>query len=588
MTRSSSFELASPNRPSLAVIDPVAHSFLMEPRLWHKKYEPGIPTSLDYPDRTIPAMLSNSAKRFPDNPAVIFSNTRLTYAQLDDQVNRLATALQGMGVGEGTRVAIYMPNLPQTVISFFAVLRLGGVAVMTNPLYTSREIQHQWTDAGVTVAIMLDFLYEGRVKPIREHLGVEHFVIASIPEYLRFPLNLIAPLKLKRANPPMIAKVSDGPGIYRFKQTIRRTTPNISRDVPAMDDLALLQYTGGTTGVSKGAMLTHRCVSANVVQISRWNTTLKEGEEIMVACLPFFHIYGLTVVMLHAANSGLSMVLIPNPRDIGSIVKGIVKNKATMCPAVPAMYQGINKYPNIESFDMSSVGVCNSGSAPLPVEVLQEFERLTGAKITEGYGLTESSPVIHSNPAFGERKIGSIGIPLPDTDVKIVDLEDGVTEVAPGEPGELIAKGPQIFAGYWNRADETAATLRDGWLYTGDIAQMDEDGFFFIVGRKKDMILASGYNIYPDEIDRVLMGHPDILESATIGVPDEKRGETVKSFVVLHQGHSLSEEDIVAYCKENLAAYKVPRQIEFRDALPKSTVLKILRRELRDEELAKA
>ncbi len=557
----------------------------MEPKLWHKKYEAGVPTSLDYPDRSLPAMLSHSAARFPSNTAIIFNNKRLTYAELNDQVNRLATALQGMGVGKGTAVAIYMPNLPQTVISFFAVLRLGAVAVMTNPLYTSREIQHQWTDAGVTVAIMLDFLYEGRVKAIRKELGVEHYIIGSIPEYLGFPLNLIAPLKLKRANPPMIAKVESGPGIHRFKATVRNTTPTVTTDAPALDDLALLQYTGGTTGVSKGAMLTHRSVAANVVQISLWNPSIKEGEEVVVACLPFFHIYGLTVVMLMAVNAGVAMVLIPNPRDVGSIVKGIVKNKATMCPAVPAMYQGINKFPNVESFDLSTLGVCMSGSAPLPVEVLEEFERRTGAKITEGYGLTESSPVIHSNPCYGERKIGSIGIPLPDTDVKIVDLEDGVTEKEVGEPGELIASGPQMFAGYWNRADETAATLKNGWLYTGDIAKMDEDGFFFIVGRKKDMILASGYNVYPDEIDRVLMGHPDILESATIGIPDEKRGETVKSFVVLHAGHSLSEDDVVAYCKENLAVYKIPKQIEFRDSLPKSTVLKILRRELRDEEM---
>jgi len=314
---------------------------------------------------------------------------------------------------------------------------------------------------------------------------------------------------------------------------------------------------------------------------------LKEGNEVVMACLPFFHIYGLTVVLLHAIDHGLTMVLIPNPRDIGNIVKSIVKYRATMCPAVPAMYNGINRYPNIDSLNLSSLGICNSGSAPLPVEVLQEFERRTGATITEGYGLTEASPVTHSNPCGGDRKAGSIGIPLPDTDVRIISLDDGVSDVPPGEPGELIISGPQVFPGYWNRPDETASMLIDGWLHTGDIARMDEDGYHYIVGRKKDMILASGYNIYPDEIDRILMGHPDILESATIGIPDEKRGETVKSFVVLHQGKNLSVDEIVCYCKENLAAYKVPKHIEFRDSLPKSTVLKILRRELRDEELSK-
>lgn len=560
----------------------------MDPRPWHRKYEAGVPPSLEYPVRTIPAMLTDTVGRYGDRVALTFQNGRLSYAQLDDEVNRLAGAFARMGVEKGTRVAIYLPNLPQTVIAFFAVMRLGGVAVMTNPLYTSREIEHQWNDSETTVAVLLDFLYEDRVKPIRDRLRVKHYVIASIPEYLRFPLNLLAPLKLKRTTPPMIAKVAPGSGIHGFREPIKNTDPYTGGDVPAMDDLAMLQYTGGTTGVSKGAMLTHRCVTANVIQISRWNRELRAGEEVMVACLPFFHIYGLTVVMLVAINAGLKMVLIPNPRDIGSIVKGIVKHGATMCPAVPAMYNGINRFPNIESYDLSTLGICNSGSAPLPVEVLNEFERRTGAKITEGYGLTEASPVTHSNPCRGDRKVGSIGIPLPDTDVRIVDLDDGVTEKAVGDEGELLVRGPQVFPGYWNRPEETEAMLADGWLHTGDIARMDDEGYHYIVGRKKEMILASGYNVYPDEIDRVLMGHPDIFESATIGIPDEKRGETVKSFVVLHPGRSLSVEEIGAYCKENLAAYKVPKQIEFRDSLPKSAALKILRRELMAEEMAKA
>jgi long-chain acyl-CoA synthetase len=559
----------------------------MDARSWHEFYETTVPPSLDYIDTPVQQLLERSAKRFPDRTALIFRNNRITYAELHNSTERFATALSRLGVTRGGRVAIYLPNLPQTVIAYFATLRLGAIAVMTNPLYTSREIEHQWNDAGVTVVVALDALYRGRIEPIRKRLHVQHYIVASIPEYLRFPLNLLAPFKLKKMQPPMIAEVTPGANVHPFRDLLRRTSPSPPNVVVRMDEVAMLQYTGGTTGVSKGAILTHRNITANVQQMRTWNTALREGEDVMIACLPLFHIYGLTVVMLLGIDAAACLVLIPNPRDIDAIVRGIVKYRATMCPAVPAMFAGINEFPEIEKLDLSSIKVCNSGSAPLPVEVLEKFERLTGAKISEGYGLTEASPVTHSNPFFGKRKVGSIGIPLPDTDTRIVDLEDGQTDRSIGEDGELLISGPQVFGGYWNRPDETEQVLTDGWLRTGDIARMDDEGYTYIVGRKKDMILASGYNVYPDEIDRVLMAHPDILEAATIGVPDVKRGETVKSFVVLRPGVAASADQIVSYCKENLAAYKVPRSIEFRDSLPRSTVLKVLRRELRDEELKK-
>jgi long-chain acyl-CoA synthetase len=559
----------------------------MEERRWHKAYEDGVPPSLDYEQLTIPGLLERSAARFANRPAITFRNTTLTYRQFKDEVDRLATALAALGVTKGTRVAIQAPNLPQAVIALFATLRLGGITVMTNPLYTAPEIEHQWNDAGATVAILMDFLFTQRVEPIREKLGIEHYIVASIPEYLAFPLNLLAPLKLKKASPPMIAKVPETSTVHRFRRLIRRTSPNPPSVEIGMDDVAMLQYTGGTTGVSKGAMLTHTNMSYNTQQTGSWATGLEEGKETWLACLPYFHIYGITVSMLIPVFMGGHIVLIPNPRDTDGMIKSILKHRVSLMPAVPAMYTAINEYPGVEKLDLSSIKMCNSGSAPLPVEVLERFEALTGAKISEGFGLTETSPVTHCNPFYGTRKKGSIGVPVADTDAKVVDIEDGVTEMPIGTEGELIIRGHQIMKGYWNRSEDTEDMIRDGWLYTGDLATMDEDGFFRIVGRKKDMILCSGYNVYPDEIDRWLAVHPAVLEAASIGIPDEKRGETVKSFVVLKPGASATVDELVAHCREGLAAYKVPRAIEFRDSLPKSPVLKILRRELRDEEMAK-
>ncbi len=559
----------------------------MEQRKWHESYDEGVPPSIDYEELTVSAMFDRSAQQHADRPAVTFLNGTLTYSQLRDDVERFATALSEMGVGKDSKVAIQLPNLPQTVIAFYATLKLGAQAVMTNPLYTPREIEHQWNDSAVTVAVLMDFLYEGRVKAMRDKVGVEHYVTASIPEYLRFPLNLLAPLKLRRQDPPMIAKVAEGDGVHHFRKLIKATSPNVPPTQITLEDTAVLQYTGGTTGASKGAMLTHRNLSFNMQQIASWNPKARMGQQVTLGCLPYFHIYGLTVSLNLPIYWGAHIVVMPNPRDIPRMVKNLVKHRVTLFPAVPAIYNAVNQHTGIDKMDLSNVAVCHSGSAPLPADVLRRFEKLTGGKITEGFGLTETSPVTHSNPIFGKRKIGSIGVPVPDTDAKIVDAEDGTSEMAVGEEGELVVKGPQIMQGYWKRSDATADMIKDEWLHTGDIARMDEDGFFFIEGRKKDMILASGYNIYPDEIDRVLVEHPAVLEAATIGVPDEKRGETVKSFVVLTPGKRATPDELLAHCREYLAAYKVPRHIEFRDELPKSTVLKVLRRRLRDEEAAK-
>jgi long-chain acyl-CoA synthetase len=559
----------------------------MPPRPWHKFYDPGVPAEVVFEDVTLAQWLERATRSHADRPALIFQNRTLTYRELKDHVDRLATALAELGVKQGDRVAIQFPNLPHFMISYYALQTLGAVAVPTNPLYTPREIEYQWNDAECTAALLPDFIYAAKVASMRSHLPVRHYVVGSIPEYLGFPLNLLAPLKLKRATPPLMAAFETSPTVHRFADLVRAAAPSLPAATISMSDLSTLLYTGGTTGVSKGAMLTHRNLSCNVQQMRAWFAQAAEGREVILGALPFFHSFGLTVCMNLAVRLAATLVLIPNPRDIPAIVKSIQKHRITLMAAVPATFQAINQYPGIERADLSSVKMCNSGAAPLPVEVLQRFEQLTGGKISEGFGLTETSPVTHCNPLFSQRKVGSIGVPLPSSDARVVDAEDGVTVKPPGEVGELLLAGPQVMQGYWKKPEETAKVLRDGWLYTGDLCRVDEDGYHFIVGRKKDMILSSGFNVYPDEIDRVLMAHPAVLEAASIGVPDPKRGESVKSFVVLRPGMRASEEELLVHCKEQLAAYKVPKEIEFRDALPRSTVLKILRRELRAEEMAK-
>jgi long-chain acyl-CoA synthetase len=533
----------------------------------------------------MPGYLFDTASRFPVRTALVFENSRLSYRELEDSVRRFATALSTLGVTRGSRVAIHLPNLPQTVIAYYATLALEAEAVMTNPLYVEREIIHQWNDANVEVAVTGDWLFDQRIRGIRDQLGVRHYVVTGIADYLRPPLRWLARIKLSREG--MAAKIDRDATIHDFGDLLDSHEPKKDFGELDLDSVALLQYTGGTTGLSKAAMLTHRNLSYNTQQTAAWFPFLVQGDEVLLACLPYFHIFGMTVSMNWPILLGATIVLMPNPRDIPKMIKLIARHGVTIYPALPALFTAILNHPASRKADLTSVKGCFSGSAPLPVRIMKDFEALTGGRIVEGFGLTETSPVTHCNPVMGKRKPGSIGIPLPDTDAKIVDVDEGVRELPTGEDGELILAGPQIMRGYWNRPEETAATLRDGWLFTGDLARIDEDGYFWISGRKKEMILASGYNIYPDEIDRVLMSHPKILEAATIGIPDARRGETVKSFVVLKPEQKATEEEILAFCREELAVYKVPKVIEFRAELPKSAVQKILRRELKEEELRK-
>jgi long-chain acyl-CoA synthetase len=560
----------------------------MTERPWFQFYEDGVPRTLEFEDLPVGGYLDRSAREFPDRPALSFLNRTFSYKQLKEAVDRFATALAGLGVVKGTRVAVQAPNIPQTAIAYLAIQRLGAHAVMTNPLYMPREIEHQWNDAGVEVAVTMDFLWDQKVRFLRDKLPVRDYIIASVPEYLKFPLNLLAPLKLKRMDPPTWARVEPEPGVHFFRRLLEASAaapPAVDVD---MDDIAVIQYTGGTTGVSKGAMLTHRNLSYNVQQVRAWFRGLEPGQEVLLAALPFFHIFGLTVCLTWPVTVGAKMVLQTNPRDIELMVKQVVKHRVTLFPALPALFNAINQHPGVEDLDLRCVKRCFSGSAPLPEDVQNRFEELTGAIIVEGFGLTETSPVVTANPVEGRRKVGHIGLPLPDTDVRIVDPESGLPEVPVGEPGELIVRGPQVMKGYLNREQETANTLRNGWLYTGDLAVMDDEGYFKIVGRKKDMIIASGYNVFPDEIDRVLMSHPKVFESCTIGVPDQKRGETVKAFVVpAPDGEAPTEQELEDWCRQEMAAYKVPKSWEFREELPKSSMMKLLRRELRDQEVAR-
>jgi len=558
----------------------------METRPWHRFYTDGIPHDVEPGPDPLPVLLDQTSERWPDRPATIFEGGRLSYRQLRDAANRFAAALVSLGVRPGDRVALQLPNIPQMVIAYYGTLKAGAVAVMTNPLYVAREIEHQFNDSGAKVVLTLDAYWVKTIRAIRHRMpSVEHVILTRLADWLPFPKNLLFPLVGKRTG--LVAQVDPQDPVTWFRDLIDRFPPTPPRIDWDLEMLANLQYTGGTTGLSKGAMLTHRNLLVNIRQTLAWFPGFQPGGETVVSMLPFFHSFGLTVCMNLAVATGATQVLVPNPRDIPRLVRTIQKSRPTFLPAVPATFNAINQFPGIERMDLSSIKACISGSAPLPLEVMERFERLTGSRITEGFGLSETSPVTHANPLYGVRKPGSIGVPLPSTDARIVDLEEGRREMGVDEDGELVIRGPQVMKGYWNNPEETAGMLRDDWLYTGDIARMDEDGFFYIVGRKKDMIIAGGYNIYPREIDEILYEHPKILEAAAVGVPDPKRGETVKAFVVLKPGETATEEEIIAYCRTRLAAYKIPRMVEFRGELPKSTVGKVLRRVLQEEEKAR-
>lgn len=552
-------------------------------KIWLKSYATNVPAEVEIEHVVLSEALQRSAQRFPDRPALFFQGKVVSYRSLNDMVSRFAGALRALGVRPGDRVATLLPNLVQHVVAIYGASRAGATVVLNNPLYTDRELEHQFNDSASTYLVSLDLLVP-RMIELRKKTGITKIISCHIRDFLPFPLKQLFPLVKKH----MHRRTPAAQDVLEFMDCIEKYPPIEAAHKASWDDTACLLYTGGTTGVSKGVQLTHGNLSSNCQQCSVWFQGFVPGREIAVGCLPFFHCFGMTTAMNVCIWNGWGDVLVPKPEP-KAILEAIHKSKATYMPAVPTLYNGLINYPDLKKYDITSLKGCFSGGAPLPMDTLRNFEQLTGAQICEGYGLTETSPVTHINPYGARRKVGSIGIPIPNTEAKLVDVDDYNREItAPGEPGEICVRGPQIMTGYINRPEETAAAVRDGWLLTGDIAVFDEDGYFTIVDRKKDMIISSGFNIYPRDVDEVLFAHPKINEACVIGVPDAYSGERIKAYVVLKEGYTATAEEIIDYCKENLVKYKVPKYVEFVPDLPKSAVGKILRKELRAMDQAKA
>ncbi|WP_436376767.1 long-chain-fatty-acid--CoA ligase [Cytobacillus sp. BC1816] len=533
---------------------------MSERKTWHARYPESIAADVTIPSKSMPEMLQEVTAMYPQNTALSFYGRKMIYAELQKAVYGFAASLQKNGVQKGSRVAIMLPNCPQYVIAYYGTLAAGAIVTQVNPMLVEREIEYIMNDSGAETLVVFDALYP-RVKGVQSKTKLRNVIVVSLQQ-----------------------SEADFSPDKTFEGFLHEGKGQFNPvNIEPEHDIAVLQYTGGTTGRSKGAMLTHYNVLANVVQSYEFfKERTKIGGEKFLTVIPLFHVFGMTACMNFAIYTANESILLPR-FELEEVINTIKNEQPSVFPGVPTMYVAITNHPRAEEYGIDSIETCNSGSAPMPVELLRDFERKTGAKILEGYGLSEASPVTHCNPPFSERKPGSVGIGFPSTDYKVVDLATGTEEVPNGELGEVIIKGPQIMKGYWNMPDETAVTLRDGWLYTGDIARLDDDGFLYIVDRKKDLIIASGYNIYPRDIEEVLYEHPAVQEAVVIGVPDAYRGETVKAFIVLKAGKTMAEEDIISYCKQNLAAYKIPSAVEFRHELPKTNVGKILRRALRDE-----
>jgi long-chain acyl-CoA synthetase len=552
---------------------------------WLEVYPKEIPAALEYSRELVQQYLVDSKEKYPEKIAVHFMGKEITFKKLYEEALIFAGYLQGIGITKGDRIAIMLPNTPQGVISYFGILMAGGIVVQTNPLYTERELEYQMKDSGAKAIITLDILYP-RVSNVMPHTELQHIIVTAIKDYLPFPKNLAYPF-IQKKQYGIVVKVQHEGNTHLFSEIIKMKPKKlINFDINPEEDLALLQYTGGTTGSPKGVMLTHKNLIANTTMSQTWLYKCKPGEESILGILPFFHVYGMTSVMILSIKMACKMILMPK-FDALNTLKTIQKQRPTLFPGAPTIYIGLLNHPDLKKYDLSSIKACISGSAALPVEVQQKFEEVTGGKLVEGYGLSEASPVTHANFVWDiERVKGSIGVPYPDTDAKIISIETGES-IPAGEIGEIVIKGPQIMKGYWNRPEDTAETLKDGWLYTGDLGYMDERGYFYVVDRKKDMIIAGGYNIYPREIEEVLYEHPEVKEVVVAGVPDQYRGETVKAYIVLKEGSTVTKEELNQFARKYLAAYKAPRLYEFRKELPKTAVGKILRRNLVEEEMKK-
>ena len=552
---------------------------------WLKSYEPQVPPTIKYPERPLHENLEESARKHPDAVATIFMDAKMTYAQLNALVDRFAAALQQLGVKKGDRVAIYLANCPQFIIGYYGALRAGAIVVSFNPLYAAREVEHQLKDSGAETMLVMSRFYP-IVKEVRPRTALKNVIVTNIKEYFPPIIRLLFTL-VKEKHEGDRQDISGEPNTYWFQDLLSKAPAKPTPVLVKPSDTACLLYTGGTTGVPKGAELSHFNLMANAVACRHWLYDIQEAKETVLTALPLYHSYGMTTCMNLGIYAAGTMLLIPNPRDLPTLMKNISKHHPTLFPGVPTMYVAFNNFPDLAKYDVKSIRACISGAAGLPVEVQTKFQELTGARLVEGYGLSEASPVTHANPIYGKNKIGTIGLPWPDTEAKIVDLETGAKELPVGEIGELIIRGPQVMKGYWNMPEETAITLRNGWLYTGDIAKMDEEGYFQIVDRKKDMIIAGGFNIYPRDVEEVLYQHPKVKEAVVAGIPDPYRGETVKAYIILKEGETATPDEIIEFCKGKMAKYKVPTAVEFRKELPKTMVGKVLRRMLVEEEKKK-
>jgi long-chain acyl-CoA synthetase len=552
---------------------------------WLLQYDAGVPETIDIPKTPLFQILTDTARSYPNHVATQFYGKETTYAQLEASVNRFANALLTLHVKKGDRVAIMLPNVPQCIIAYYATLKIGAIAVMTNPLYVERELEVQLGDSGAQTLVALDLFYP-RIEAIFKKTPLKQVIVTSVPDALPFLLSLLYPIKAMKEGTTV--KLPKRPFLYDMKSLIKEASSHWTPVAVSSDDLALLQYTGGTTGTPKGVMLTHRNLMANTLQCRAWMPDFKNGEEVFLAVVPFFHVYGMSSCMNLAIFLGARQILLPRfaTRDV---LEAIQNTKATIFMGVQAMYVAINNFPTVKDYNLSSIRVCLSGAGPLHVEVQKKFELLTGGKLVEGYGLSEASPVTHANLIYGKRKEACIGLPLPNTDAKIVDVETGEKRMAVGEVGELIVRGPQVMQGYWEKPQDTDDVIKNGWLHTGDMARQDEEGFFFIVDRKKDMIKTRGENVYPREVEEVLYRHPKVLDAVVVGLPlpDSFAGEKIKAYIVLKQGQTATVAEMMDFCKNDLARFKVPQEIAFRESLPKTMIGKVLRRVLIEEELGK-
>lgn len=547
-------------------------------RVWHKSYVSAVPRRVDFEDITMPEVLARTAGKFPDRTALLYMGRKISYAELDRLVNRFANALLALGAKPGDKVALLLPNIPNIVIAYYAVWRVGAIPVPNNPMYTDRELEVQLNNSGATVLVTLD-LFATRMLALRPKTRLRQIISCHVNDYLPFPARQLFPFVKNEA----YRRFERAQDHHSFLDVMSGASPQFNGPPPSLDDTALIPYTGGTTGLSKGVVLTHRNVTCKNQMLRAWFWDMRDQPESVLAIFPFFHLAGFTAVMTFGVTMGFTIILVPRPEP-KAVFDLMVKYKPTIIPAVPTIYIGLLALPEFKKADLSFVKGFFCAAAPLALETINALKASTGATLVEGYGLTESTGLITLTPWRGRLKQGSAGVPLPNTDMKIVDIETGLRELPAGEEGEIIFRGPQMCRGYYNRPEETEKAIRDGWFFTGDIGKVDEDGYVYIVDRKKDMIIAGGYNIYPRDIDEVLFEHPKVLEACAVGVHDPYRGETVKAFVVPKPGETVTEAELDRYCRERLAAYKVPKMYEFLESLPKSSVGKVLRRQLREME----